>query len=218
MGGEIQQSVLLALFLLTAAAAYFLGCVNGSILASRYLFRDDVRTHGSGNAGLTNFYRTYGTKGVVIVLGCDIVKAVLAVSLGGFLLGCYADLAMVGKLLATTFVLLGHMYPVMFRFHGGKGVLSGVSAIFVIDWRVGFLALAVFLLLACTTRYVSLGSVCGALSFPVFLWMFYHNALFEVLAVLPVALLIFAHRSNLRRLLHGTENKFALHKKGDAGT
>lgn len=120
MGGEIQQPVLLALFLLTAAAAYFLGCVNGSILASRYLFRDDVRTHGSGNAGLTNFYRTYGTKGVVIVLGCDIVKAVLAVSLGGFLLGCYADLAMVGKLLATTFVLLGHMYPVMFRFHGEK--------------------------------------------------------------------------------------------------
>ena len=109
------------------AAAYALGCVNGSILVSKYIFGDDIRNHGSGNAGLTNFYRTFGTKGVVGVLLSDILKAVIAVLLGGFVFGYFFGLPMVGKLAATSFVLLGHMYPVTFHFHGGKGVLSGAD-------------------------------------------------------------------------------------------
>ena len=181
------------------AAAYALGCVNGSILVSKYIFGDDIRNHGSGNAGLTNFYRTFGTKGVVGVLLSDILKAVIAVLLGGFVFGYFFGLPMVGKLAATSFVLLGHMYPVTFHFHGGKGVLSGVSALMVIDWRVALLALAVFLL-----------------TFVVCLWLFYHNVCFEVLGAVPAGLLIFAHRSNIKRLLHGTENKFSLHRKEDA--
>ena len=178
------------------AAAYALGCVNGSILVSKYIFGDDIRNHGSGNAGLTNFYRTFGTKGVVGVLLSDILKAVIAVLLGGFVFGYFFGLPMVGKLAATSFVLLGHMYPVTFHFHGGKGVLSGVSALMVIDWRVALLALA--------------------LTFVVCLWLFYHNVCFEVLGAVPAGLLIFAHRSNIKRLLHGTENKFSLHRKEDA--
>ena len=200
----------------TAALAYLLGCVNGSILVSKYIFRDDIRTHGSGNAGLTNFYRTFGTKGVVGVLLSDILKAVIAVLLGGFVFGYFFGLPMVGKLAATSFVLLGHMYPVTFHFHGGKGVLSGVSALMVIDWRVALLALAVFLLVVALTQYVSLGSICAALTFVVCLWLFYHNVCFEVLGAVPAGLLIFAHRSNIKRLLHGTENKFSLHRKEDA--
>lgn len=197
-------------------AAYALGCVNGSILVSKYIFGDDIRNHGSGNAGLTNFYRTFGTKGVAGVLLSDILKAVIAVLLGTFLFGYFLGLPMVGKLIATSFVLLGHMYPITFHFQGGKGVLSGVSALMVIDWRIALIALAVFLLVAALTRYVSLGSICAALTFLVCLWLFYHNVCFEVLGAIPAGLLIFAHRSNIKRLFHGTENKFSLHRKEDA--
>lgn len=199
----------------TVVAAYFLGCINGSILVSKYIFHDDIRTHGSGNAGLTNFYRTFGTKGVVGVLLSDILKAVIAVLLGAFLFGHFLGAPMIGKILATTFVLLGHMYPVTFGFHGGKGVLSGVSAVLLIDWRIALIALAVFLVLVVCSRYVSLGSIGAAVTFMICLWLFYHNAVFEVMGVIPACLLIFAHRGNISRLLHGTENKFSLHRKGE---
>ena len=198
----------------TAVAAYFLGCVNGAILMSKYVFHDDIRTHGSGNAGLTNFYRTFGTKGVVGVLLSDILKAVFAALLGGFLFGHFLGMPMIGKLIGTTFVLLGHMYPVTFGFRGGKGVLSGVSALMVVDWRIALIALGVFFIAVLLTRYVSLGSVCAAPTFLICMWLFYHNVTFEVLGVIPAGLLVFAHRGNISRLLHGTENKFHLHRKG----
>ena len=198
------------------AAAYALGCVNGSILVSKYIFGDDIRNHGSGNAGLTNFYRTFGTKGVVGVLLSDILKAVIAVLLGGFVFGYFFGLPMVGKLTAGIFVILGHMFPLYFGFKGGKGILSGGTIAIMIDWRVALLALAVFLLVVALTQYVSLGSICAALTFVVCLWLFYHNVCFEVLGAVPAGLLIFAHRSNIKRLLHGTENKFSLHRKEDA--
>ena len=209
------MAVLMLPFLLTALCAYLLGCINGSILVSTCIFRDDIRKHGSGNAGLTNFYRTFGTKGVAGVLLSDILKAVLAVLLGGFLLGHFAGLPMVGKLLATIFVLLGHMYPVTFGFHGGKGVLSGISALFLIDWRIALIALGVFLAVVLLSRYVSLGSICAAISFLICLWLFYHDAAFEILGAIAAGLMIFAHRGNINRLLHGTENRFHLHKRGE---
>ena len=198
----------------TAVAAYFLGCVNGAILMSKYVFHDDIRTHGSGNAGLTNFYRTFATKGGVGVLLSDILKAVFAALLGGFLFGHFLGMPMIGKLIGTTFVLLGHMYPVTFGFRGGKGVLSGVSAPMVVDWRIALIALGVFFIAVLLTRYVSLGSVCAAPTFLICMWLFYHNVTFEVLGVIPAGLLVFAHRGNISRLLHGTENKFHLHRKG----
>ena len=201
-----------------AVAAYLLGCVNGSILVSECLFRDDIRTHGSGNAGLTNFYRTFGIKGVVGVLACDILKAVFAAALGGFLFGHFLGLPMIGKLVATIFVLLGHMYPVTFGFRGGKGVLSGVSALMVIDWRVALIALGVFFVVVLLTRYVSLGSVCAAPTLLICLWLFYHDVTIECLGAVSAGLMVFAHRGNIRRLLNGTESKFSLHRKGESGT
>lgn len=213
------QSLVTAYYLLpvigVVVVAYLLGCINGSILISKYIFKDDIRNHGSGNAGLTNFYRTFGTKGVAGVLACDILKAVFAVLLGAVLFGQFLGLAMIGKLLATTFVLLGHMYPVTFHFRGGKGVLSGISALFLIDWRIALIALGVFLAIVIATRYVSLGSICAAVTFMICMWLFYHNVVFEVMDVIPAGLMIFAHRSNIGRLLHGTENKFSLHRKGE---
>ena len=195
------------------AAAYALGCVNGSILVSKYIFGDDIRNHGSGNAGLTNFYRTFGTKGVVGVLLSDILKAVIAVLLGGFVFGYFFGLPMVGKLAATSFVLLGHMYPVTFHFHGGKGVLSGVSALMVIDWRVALVVWGAFLILAALTRWVSLGSCWAGASFPFATWFVYHNVIITVLGAVIGILILYMHRGNIHRLLTGTENKFSLHKK-----
>ena len=220
-----------SLALCTAAIAYLLGCINGSILISKCVFRDDIRVHGSGNAGLTNFYRTYGTKGVVGVLACDILKAVLAAAIGGVLFGSEINafavnlifsvtqmqLVMFGKLWATIFVLLGHMYPVTFKFKGGKGVLSGVSALLLVDWRIALIALGVFLILVLLTRYVSLGSVGAALTFAIGLWCFYHNPILECLGAVSSGLVIYAHRANISRLIHGKENKFSLHRKEDGG-
>ena len=227
---ELHVSVLGPVMLVigTAALAYLLGCVNGSILVSKYIFRDDIRTHGSGNAGLTNFYRTYGTKGVVGVLACDILKAMLAVIAGGVLFGSdlnvflinlfssgvsQEELAMLGKIWATIFVLLGHMYPITFQFKGGKGVLSGVSALLLVDWRVALIALGVFFVLVFLTRYVSLGSIGAVVTFVVVLWFVYHNVAYECLGAVAGGLVVFAHRANIVRLLRGTENKFSLHRK-----
>ena len=203
----------LPVMLPTAALAYLLGCVNGSILMSKYVFRDDIRAHGSGNAGLTNFYRTYGARGIVGVFACDILKAVIAVVVGSMLFGYFFGAPMIGKLWATLFVLLGHMYPVTFRFKGGKGVLSGVSALLVFDWRIALIAIGVFFVLAVCTRYVSLGSIGAVVTFLICLWLFYHNVVFEGFGIIIGALMIYAHRSNVARLLHGTENKFTLHRK-----
>lgn len=209
--GAVQILTALA----TALIAYFLGCVNGSILISKYLFRDDIRTHGSGNAGLTNFYRTFGTTGVVGVLLCDILKAVFAALIGSALFGYGWGMPMIGKFVAAVFVLLGHMYPVTFHFHGGKGVLSGVSALMVIDWRIALLALGVFFIVAILTRYVSLGSICGPAAMVVFMWFFYHNVVYVLWAAAPVLLIIFAHRSNIKRLVRGEETKFHFRRKDD---
>ena len=203
----------LPVMLPVAVLSYLLGCVNGSILMSKYVFRDDIRTHGSGNAGLTNFYRTYGAKGIAGVFACDILKAVIAVLVGGALLGTFLGVPMIGKLWATLFVLLGHMYPITFKFKGGKGVLSGVSALLVFDWRIALIALAVFFILSIATRYVSLGSIGAVVTFLICLWLFYHSIVFECFGVVIGGLMVYAHRSNVVRLLHGTENKFTLHRK-----
>lgn len=204
--------------LATVVVSYFLGCGNGSILISKYVFHDDIRTHGSGNAGLTNFYRTFGTKSVAGVLLFDILKAMLAVLLGWYLFGHFLGLPMLGKLIATAFVLLGHMYPVTFEFHGGKGILSGVSALILIDWRIALIALGVFFVLAFATRYVSLGSIGAVVTFLVCMWPFYHDLVYMGISAGIAALMIYAHRSNIFRLLHGVENKFTLHRKEENQT
>ena len=200
--------------IITAVVSYFLGCLNGAIITSKYIFKEDVRTHGSGNAGLTNFYRTYGTKGVIGVLGIDILKGIVAAFIGGVLFGHFLGLPMLGKVLGMMFVLIGHMYPVTFGFRGGKGILTGVSAGLVVDWRVALIAFSVFLILVLLTRYVSLGSVLSLVAFLIALWYFHHNVVYEVIMAITVGLMIYAHRANIDRLLHRTENKFSLHRKG----
>ena len=196
--------------IITALASYFLGCFNGAVIVSKYILRDDVRTHGSGNAGLTNFYRTFGGPLTVVVILTDVLKAVLAVLLGQWLFGGWYVL---GKYWAGLFCLLGHMFPCMFHFKGGKGILSGGTIAIMIDWRVALVVWGGFLLLTILTRYVSLGSLWAGASFPFISWYCYPDPVIVALAFACGGLVVWQHRGNIKRLLSGTENKFSLHRK-----
>ena len=218
--------------LIIAVVAYFLGCFNGAVIVSKYILRDDVRNHGSGNAGLTNFHRTFGGGLTFVVILCDVLKAVAAlliaveVSKTVHVVVGVDDFWSVkllspelAKYWAALFCLLGHMFPVMFRFKGGKGILSGGTIALMIDWRVALVVWGGFLILVILTRYVSLGSVWAGASFPFVTWyvarnvFVFHKVSIIVLAFVLGGLVVWQHRANIKRLLNGTENKFSLHKK-----
>ena len=204
------------IFAVTAIVAYFCGCFNGAVIVSKYILRDDVRSHGSGNAGLTNFYRTFGGPLTLVVILCDVLKAVVAVLTAVFVashLGVHDSVIPVAKYWAGLFCLLGHMFPCMFHFKGGKGILSGGTIAIMIDWRVALVVWGGFLVLAVLTKYVSLGSVWAGASFPVATFFVYRDPVLTLLGLLLGGLVVFMHRGNISRLLHGTENKFSLHHK-----
>ena len=198
-----------------AVGSYFLGCINGAVIVSKYILRNDIRSHGSGNAGLTNFHRPFGGGLTFVVILCDVLKAVLAVLLGSWLFAWDPDL---GKYYAALFCLLGHMFPCMFHFKGGKGILSGGTVALMIDWRIALVVWGGFLILTVLTRYVSLGSLWAGASFPFVSWYCYPNVRIVLLAFLLGGLVVWKHRGNAERLLHGTERKLSFHKKKEGGT
>ena len=214
------MSILLILGLvLMIPIPYLLGCSNGSILVSKFILRDDIRSHGSGNAGLTNFLRVFGkTKLVILVIGTDVIKAVISVLLGMLgakliSLGGYSFMSVVlSKYIAGLCCEIGHMFPIMFGFKGGKGVLSGGTIVLMISWKLSLVVWGCFLILAISTRYVSLGSISTGIGYAVMAWVLYHDPAILVMAILTGGLLIWAHRGNIQRLLNGTESKFSLHK------
>ena len=208
---KISAWPVLGMLLAVAAASYLLGCFNGAVIVSKYILRDDVRNHGSGNAGLTNFHRTFGGPLTAVVILCDVLKAVIAVLLGSWLLGFIDPLF--GKYWAGVFCLLGHMFPCMFHFKGGKGILSGGTIALMIDWRVALVVWGGFLILSVLTRYVSLGSLWAGASFPFITWYCYPEPIIVILGFICGGLVVWQHRTNIKRLLNGTENKFTLHHK-----
>ncbi len=197
---------------LTLLVSYLLGCFNGSVMTSHFIIRDDVRQHGSGNAGLTNFYRTYGARYALCVIVCDMGKTVLACLIGGYLMHWVVGDWTLGLLIAGIGCELGHMFPVFFGLRGGKGILSGGVLVLMLDWRVALIAWGLFAVLWLTTRYVSLGSVAATASMPVSVFLLMgHNWLYTVLSAAVAALVIWCHRGNIQRLLTGTEKKFQWH-------
>jgi len=194
--------------------AYFCGCFNGAVIVSKYILRDDVRNHGSGNAGLTNFHRTFGGGLTFVVILCDVLKAVVAVLIGAWLMSDLEGASLLGKYWGALWCLLGHMFPCMFHFKGGKGILSGGTIALMIDWRIALVVWGGFLLLVLLTRYVSLGSVWAGASFPFATWFcFPGQPLVIVLGFICGGLVVWQHRANIKRLLSGTENKFSFHRK-----
>ena len=203
---------------LTLLVSYLLGCFNGSVMTSHFIIRDDVRQHGSGNAGLTNFYRTYGARYALCVIICDMGKTVLACLIGGYLMHWVVGDWTLGLLIAGIGCELGHMFPVFFGLRGGKGILSGGVLVLLLDWRVALIAWGLFVSLWLLTRYVSLGSVAATASMPVSVFFLLgHNWLYTVLSAVVAALVIWCHRGNIQRLLSGTEKKFHWHVDAPAG-
>ena len=192
--------------------SYLLGCINGSVMVSHFIIKDDVRKHGSGNAGLTNFYRPYGAKYALMVIGLDMGKTVVACLIGGFMFSHLFGDWTLGVLLGGLGCELGHVFPVFFGFKGGKGILSGSMLAILLGWKVALVAWGVFMLLWALTRYVSLGSLAAAVSLPITVYFFLgHNLVYTALAFFMAALVVYCHRENIVRLLHGTENKFKWH-------
>lgn len=192
--------------------SYLLGCINGSVMTSHFVIKDDVRKHGSGNAGLTNFYRTYGAKYALMVIALDMGKTVVACLIGGFMFSHLFGDWTLGILLGGLGCELGHVFPVFFGFKGGKGILSGGMLAILLGWKVALVAWCLFMLLWALTRYVSLGSLAAAVSLPVTVYLFLgHNIIYTALALSMSILVIYCHRENVVRLLRGTENKFKWH-------
>lgn len=199
--------------IVTALVCYFLGNHNGAICVSAML-HDDVRQHGSGNAGLTNFIRSFGAGRALLVIAIDVGKAVLACLLGGLMLAPYGY-ALEGRVLGGVFVMLGHDFPALQGFRGGKGILSGWFIAWTVDWRIGALIGVVFFTAYLLTQYVSLGSVLAAITFAVGFVVFHHDNLWVMAGGVSMGLLtVFMHRGNIVRLVKGQERKTNLFKKG----
>ena len=199
---------------ITAVVSYLLGNLNGAVVVSRLVAHEDVRTKGSGNAGLTNFTRNYGSHSSVFVIAIDMGKAVLSCLLGGWLLGRYGY-GIEGKALGGLFLILGHDFPALLGFKGGKGILSGVTVALMMDWRIGLFVFGIFLVDYLATGYVSLGSVLSSGSFGFIYAIFHREHTFAVIVGFVLsALIVWMHRANIVRLVHGQERKTNLLGKG----
>lgn len=198
--------------LIIALTGYMLGNLNGAVLVSAMFAKEDVRKHGSGNAGLTNYIRNYGAGTGVLVILIDGMKAIMACLVGKLIL---TDVdPMLGGTIGGFAVMMGHIFPAMLGFKGGKGILSGFCVAMSLDWRIGLTILGMFLLFYLTTQYVSLGSVMGATGFAVAFPLFHSNNIpVAVLGFLMGALAVYMHRGNIVRLVKGQERKTNLFSK-----
>ena len=195
--------------LLCIILPYLIGSMNPAIIFSKLIYHDDIRTHGSGNAGTTNMLRTFGVKAAVLTLVCDFLKAIVAVFLGHLILGFFG----MGGSIAGFFVVFGHMFPIFYNFKGGKGVAcAGMVALAINPWIFLFLVF-IFLTVAIGTRLVSLASVMCALFYPMlFKWFAPHVNLSVVMAFLIMVFVIFMHRENIKRIWNHKEAKLDLSK------
>ena len=199
--------------LIIALTGYMLGNLNGAVLVSAMFAKEDVRKHGSGNAGLTNYIRNYGIGTGVLVILIDGMKAIMACLVGKLILADTDPL--LGATIGGFAVMVGHVCPAMLGFKGGKGILSGFCMAMTLDWRVGLTIFGVFVLFYLATQYVSLGSVMGATAFAVAFPLFHTDNLpVAVMGFCMGALAVYMHRSNIVRLVKGQERKTNLFSKG----
>ena len=202
------------LVVLAAVCSYLLGNLNGAIIVSSIFAKDDVRSHGSGNAGLTNYIRSYGAKTAHLVVAIDMGKAILACFANGMLLTAYGYYTE-GVALGGVCVIIGHIFPALLGFKGGKGILSGVTVALMMDWKIGLFVFSIFVVVYLLTHYVSLGSILSSGSFG-FIYAFFHrDSLFPILVGFVLsAMLVWMHRANIQRLIKGEERKTYYFKKG----
>lgn len=186
---------------------YLIGSINSAILISKIRHHEDIRTFGSGNAGSTNMLRTYGKKEGFLTLACDLLKSLLAVVLGYFFFGVF------GGPIAGFFVVFGHIFPIFHRFHGGKGVAC-LAMVVLFESPITFLILfCIFAIIVIGTKFVSLASIMSVLLYPLILNAFVGGfPMTTAMAILTTVFVVFMHRTNIKRLLDGTESKLDFHK------
>lgn len=207
----------MATYFIVAILAYCLGSISFSVIISKKMAGFDVREKGSKNAGSTNVLRTVGKKAAVLTLICDILKGVvavlIAVLLGNIVEG--TDSALLVQI-AGLFAVIGHTFPVFFKFKGGKGVATALGVLFVANWQIALICLVFALLVMVITRIVSLGSLAAAVLFPVLTIFIHDNYVatgnYLLFGILMAALVIYNHRTNIKRLATGTENKVSFKK------
>ena len=203
-------------FLASAIPAYLLGSVNGAIITSKLLYRKDIRKFGSGNPGLTNFYRVFGKWGTLLVAAIDVFKTIAPVLFGGWLFGELFDMTFFGRAMSGYFVMMGHCFPVFYKFKGGKGIMAAGAILFFLDWRMALISWGTFVIVLALTRYVSLGSIIGGAMFPASLLLLNLGGAWEFTAMLLCSLLILIrHEGNIRRLIRGEESKFSFKRDKD---
>jgi glycerol-3-phosphate acyltransferase PlsY len=208
--------------IIVAIISYLIGSIMFSVIFTKKIAGFDVRTRGSGNAGSTNVLRTAGKKVAIITLICDILKGVVAVLIGyivGKLTKASVETSQMLILTAGVMVVLGHTFPIFFKFKGGKGVATSLGVLLMINWRIGLICLVFALLIMAVSRMVSLGSISAAILFPVLCIFINENYLIKanhfgyiLFGIILCLLVLFNHRSNLKRIINGKENKLSFKK------
>ena len=190
------------IYAVIAVAAYLLGSISSSIVLSKLVFRTDVRKKGSGNAGATNVARNFGMKAGVMTLLGDMLKTLIAMTIGVLLGGD------VGKAVAGIACLMGHSFPIFFNFKGGKGISVGAVVAAFVGWPHFFFVIALFAVGVAVTHIVSVGSVMAAAGLPVAVLLFGASKPEVVLSIVGAVLVVWMHRQNIHRLVRGEEKKF----------
>lgn len=205
-------------YILDAVIAYLLGSISFSVIFSKKIAGIDVREEGSKNAGTTNVLRTAGKKAAILTLICDILKGVFAVLIGYAISFITEDLnAALLVQLAGGFAILGHTFPIFFKFKGGKGIATSLGILLLVNYQIGLICLVFWLIIVIFTRIVSLASIMAAILFPVLTIFITQNYLVEgnyiLFGIIVAVFVVFNHRSNVKRILEGNENKLSFKKK-----
>ena len=205
----------MALYIIVTLISYLIGSISFAVIFGKKIAGIDVREKGSGNAGSTNVLRTAGKKAGALTLVCDLLKGVVAISIA-LIAGKIAkntDAALLVQLAAIA-VAIGHTFPIFFGFKGGKGVATSLGILLTINWQIGLICLAFWLVIVILTRMVSLGSIGAAILFPILTIFIRQNYIipeghYFVFSALLATLVVFNHKENIKRLLEGKENKIS---------
>ena len=200
---------------IVAIIAYLIGSINFSVILSKKMAGFDVRDKGSGNAGTTNMLRSVGKKAAAITLVCDILKGVVAILIAMLMNKIFPNSN--GALLvqiAGVAVILGHTFPIFFKFKGGKGVATSLGVLIMSNWQIGLICLVFALILIILTQMVSVGSIAAAILYPVLTIFIPQNYIipgnYIIYSIVLAVIIVFNHRENVKRLLSGTENRISL--------
>ncbi len=195
--------------ILFVAAAYLIGSINSAIIVGRLMGLGDIREKGSHNAGSTNMLRVGGKKAAAFTFSGDILKGIIVVAAAKIFREQIGNVALYLSCLA---VIVGHNFPIFFGFRGGKGVATSAAVMIILDFPIGISIVLISLAVMAISKYVSLGSIAGAVIYPIAVAIFRSEPEYTVFAVLVGLLALIRHRANIKRLINGTENK--LSKKG----